>query len=190
LATKLGLGLPACAVCTHPPPHHAPAAWPGPGLLQALLTRIPDELALMFGDRQWRRRMKPQTLSNLAMAYAHLRRRPQLLMTMLMKEALPLLPTFKPQELSTMLWAMATMEFFPGQSTVEAIARVRRWQQFRFQGSARAARGKGKVFSSSPSSTSPCLASVPLLKSQAHLQPAPPPHLTLLCRRRARQRIR
>ncbi|KAL4859186.1 putative aldo-keto reductase 2 [Chlorella vulgaris] len=90
----------------------------------ALLTRIPDELALMFGDRQWRRRMKPQTLSNLAMAYAHLRRRPQLLMTMLMKEALPLLPTFKPQELSTMLWAMATMDFFPGQSTVEAIART------------------------------------------------------------------
>jgi hypothetical protein len=64
---------------------------------QALLDRVPDELGLLLGDRGWRARMRPQTISNLALAYAHLGRRPQLLMASLVKEAVPLLPQFKPQ---------------------------------------------------------------------------------------------
>ena len=35
---------------------------------QALLDRIPDELSLLFADRGWRARVKPQTISNLANA--------------------------------------------------------------------------------------------------------------------------
>lgn len=46
-------------------------------LPQALLDRVPDEVLLLIGDRAWRARVKPQTISNLAIAYAHLRRAPQ-----------------------------------------------------------------------------------------------------------------
>ena len=48
--------------------------------LQALLDRIADELSLLFAERHWRSRVKPQTISNLAWAYATLRRCPQKLM--------------------------------------------------------------------------------------------------------------
>jgi hypothetical protein len=66
-----------------------------------------------------------QTISNLALAYAHLGHRPQLLMALLARETLPLLPQFKPQELCNLLWAMASMEFWHGPGIVEAITRVR-----------------------------------------------------------------
>lgn len=72
---------------------HAPTRPP----TQALLDRLPDEVPLLLGDRAWRARVRPQTLSNLASAYAHLGRAPQLLMRGLLQEALPMLPQFKPQ---------------------------------------------------------------------------------------------
>ncbi|KAL4458727.1 hypothetical protein ABPG75_013592 [Micractinium tetrahymenae] len=92
--------------------------------VNALIDRVPDEVLLLFGDRAWRARVKPQTISNLGIAYAHLRRAPQMLMMELMGEALPMLAQFKPQELSNLLWAMATMGFYPGASTVDAITRA------------------------------------------------------------------
>lgn len=92
--------------------------------VDALLDRIPDELLLLFSDRAWRARVKPQTISNLALAYAHLHRAPQMLMMELLKEAQPMLGQFKPQELSNFLWAMATMGFYPGTGTVDAVTRA------------------------------------------------------------------
>jgi len=44
--------------------HHSP--WPCS--LQALLHRITDEVSMLLGDRGWRARVKPQTISNLANA--------------------------------------------------------------------------------------------------------------------------
>ncbi|KAL4426696.1 hypothetical protein ABPG77_004752 [Micractinium sp. CCAP 211/92] len=92
--------------------------------VNALLDRVPDEVLLLFGDRAWRARVRPQTISNLAIAYAHLRRAPQMLMMELTSEAVPMLAQFKPQELSNLLWAMATMAFYPGASTVDSISRA------------------------------------------------------------------
>eukprot|EP00887_Chlorella_sp_A99_P006564 scaffold3.g6564.t1 len=87
-----------------------------------LLDHVADELSLLFADRQFRARVKPQTLSNLAHSYAALRRCPQKLMQVLCREALPLLPQFKPQELSNLLWALATMGHYPGDTTVARIS--------------------------------------------------------------------
>ncbi|PSC71010.1 Tbc2 translation chloroplastic isoform B [Micractinium conductrix] len=97
---------------------------PFPPDVDALLDRIPDEVLLLWGDRSWRARVRPQTISNLALAYAHLHRAPQMLISELVNEALPLLPQFKPQELSNLMWAMATMAFYPGTSTVDVISRA------------------------------------------------------------------
>ena len=62
--------------CTRPPAPtlrarltHACTHRPAPPS-QALLDRIPDELSLLFADRSWRARVKPQTISNLANACA------------------------------------------------------------------------------------------------------------------------
>ena len=57
-------------------PHPTPTPTPSHPH-QALLDRIPDEVLLLWGDRSWRARVRPQTISNLALAYAHLHRAPQ-----------------------------------------------------------------------------------------------------------------
>lgn len=41
---------------------------PACSLHQALLHRITDEVSMLLGDRGWRARVKPQTISNLANA--------------------------------------------------------------------------------------------------------------------------
>jgi hypothetical protein len=68
--------------------------------VQAFLHRIANEVSVLLGDRGWRARVKPQTVSNLANAYAHLGQQPLIMMQDLIREAMTMLPQFKPQVLT------------------------------------------------------------------------------------------
>lgn len=93
-----------------------------PAFAWATMQHVADALSVMLMVGHWRAGLRPQTLSNLAWAYATLGLCPRRLFADLVAEALPSLAAFKPQELANLQYALALTGCFPGNEAMDAMA--------------------------------------------------------------------